>query len=312
MRPRQIIDGGSHQVVEGRGGERIAVWEYAPRHSGVAVSPVTVVFAHGWTLAHTVWVPFIEQVQAEHNVRVIAYDQPGHGDSTLGKDYRATIRALGETLTDVLDATVPEGPVVLAGHSMGGMTIMAYAGAHPEEIGTRVRGALLVGTTAGDITRRFQGFETTVMRVFNRAPMIPTGNLVTQRGQRHTLFGDRCDPADLAFTVRVMSMTPLPTLSRYYLALMEHDETEHLGVLAGAPTVVMVGEKDRLTSVRHARRMHTAIPGSRLVVVPGAGHMLMFEAPNLLGLELSHLIDAAEAAGATDEGAGPGQAAAGG
>ena len=297
MRPRQVIDGGSHQVVEGRGGERIAAWEYAPDHSAGPVSPVTVVFAHGWTLAHTVWIPFIEQVQAEHNVRVIAYDQPGHGDTTLGSEYRPTIRALGETLVDVLDATVPEGPVVLVGHSMGGMTIMAYAGAHPEEIGTRVQGALLVGTTAGDITRRFQGVETAVMRVIRRAPMIPTGNLITQRGQRHSLFGDRCDPADLAFTVKVMSSTPLPTLSRYYLALMDHDETEHLGVLAGTRTVVMVGEKDRLTSVRHSRRLHTAIAGSRLVVVPGAGHMLMFEAPQLLGLELSHLIEAAESAG---------------
>lgn len=292
MRAREIVDGGAHDTVEGRGGERLAVWEYAPPRPDKPVNPVTVVFAHGWTLAHTVWVPFIELVQAAHNVRVIAYDQPGHGRSTLGSDYRPTIRALGETLADVLDATVPDGPVVLVGHSMGGMTIMAYAGTHPEAIRERVRGVLLVGTSAGDITRRYKGFESVVMRAVHRAPMIPTGNLITQRGQRHSLFGDRCKPEDLAFTVKVMASTPLPTLSRYYLALMEHDETEHLGLLAHTPTVVMVGEKDRLTSVRHARRLHTAITGSRLVVVPGAGHMLMFEAPDLLAIELTHLMTA--------------------
>lgn len=294
MTTHEIVDRGSHQTVEGRGGEVIAVWEYAPLHPGLKVSPVTVVFSHGWTLNHTVWIPFIDRLQSEHNLRVVAYDQPGHGRTTLGKEYRPTIRALGETLADVLEAVVPEGPIVLVGHSMGGMTVMAYAGAHPEAMGDRVRGVLLVGTSAGDIQRRYQGLESAVMRVIHRAPMIPTGNLITQRGQRHTLFGDRCRPEDLAFTVKVMATTPLPTLSRYYLALLEHDETEHLVSLGSIPTVVMVGEKDRLTSARHARRIHDAIVGSRLVVVPGAGHMLMFEAPDLLSLELAHLIEAAE------------------
>lgn len=296
MTPLDVVDRGSHRTVDGRGGETIAVWEYAPPRPRRKVSPVTLVFAHGWTLNHTVWIPFIERMQAAHNIRVVAYDQPGHGRTTLGKEYRPTIRALGETLADVLDAVVPDGPVVLIGHSMGGMTLMAYAGAHPEEIGDRVRAALLVGTSAGDIQRRYGGLETVVMRAIHRAPMIPTGNFITQRGQRHTLFGDRCRPEDLAFCVKMMATTPLPTLSRYYLAMMEHDETEHLSGLSAIPTVVMVGEKDRLTSARHSRRIHEAIRGSRLVVVPGAGHMLMFEAPELLALELTHLIEAAEAA----------------
>lgn len=295
MKPREIVDGGAHGTVEGRGGELVAVWDYAPPRPEKPVNPVTVVFAHGWTLAHTVWIPFIELIQAAHNVRIIAYDQPGHGRSTLGKDYRATICALGETLAEVLESTVPDGPVILVGHSMGGMTIMAYAGAHPGEIGDRVRGILLTGTSAGDITRRFKGVESVVMRAIHRAPMIPTGNFITQRGQRHSLFGDRCKPEDLAFTVKVMASTPLPTLSRYYLALMDHDETENLGHLSRTSTVFMVGEKDRLTSTRHARRMHTAVPGSRLVLVPGAGHMLMFEAPDLLAIELTHLLQGAQA-----------------
>jgi pimeloyl-ACP methyl ester carboxylesterase len=290
MKAPDIVDGGSHRTVECRGGESVAVWEYAPPRPDKPVTPVTLVFAHGWTLAHTVWIPFIELVQRAHNVRVIAYDQPGHGRSTLGSEYRPTIRALGETLSDVLEAVVPEGPVVLVGHSMGGMTIMAYAGTHPDAVAERVRGVLLSGTTAGDITRRYQAVESVIMRAIHRAPLIPTGNLITQRGQRHSLFGDRCRPEDLALTVKVMSGTPLPTLSRYYLALMDHDESENLSTLASTRTVVMVGEKDRLTSVRHARRLQSAVPGSRLVVVPGAGHMLMFEAPDLMAIELTHLI----------------------
>lgn len=292
MRTRDVVDGGSLRSITGVGGEKIAAWEYAPARPSEPAPPVTVVFAHGWTLDHTVWLPFISRIQDEHNVRVIAYDQPGHGRSSLGSDAHATIRALGETLADVIDALVPDGDILLVGHSMGGMTIMAYAGAHLGEVADRVRGILLMGTSAGEITRRYQGFESVVMKAIHKAPMIPTGPFITQRSQRNSLFGDRCEPEDLAFTVKLMAATPLPTLSRYYLALMEHDESEHIGQLAGTPTVIMVGEKDKLTSVRHARRLNAGIPNSRLVVVPGAGHMLMFEAPQLLAIELRHLIEA--------------------
>lgn len=293
MRAPHVVDTGAHETIEGRGGEQIAVWEYAPPRLGSTVDPVTLVFAHGWTLNHLIWVPLIERIQSVHNVRVVAYDQPGHGRTTLGRGYRPTIRGLGDTLADVLEHTVQEGPVILIGHSMGGMSIMAYAGAHRDEVGGRVRAVLLMGTTSGDISRRYQGFETLVMKAIHRAPMIPAGNFITQRGQRHTLFGDRCKPEDLAFTVKVMTQTPLPTLSRYYLALMEHDEADHLEVLTKVPVVIMCGEKDRLTSTRHARRVHDGIPGSRLVIVPGAGHMLMFEAPDLVLLELAQLLERA-------------------
>jgi len=292
MTVRQIIDGGAHLLVEGPDGEQVAVWEYAPPDVTRQVLPVTLVLAHGWTLDHTLWIPLIERIQAEHNVRVIAYDQPGHGATTLGKSPAATIRSLGEVLKAVIDTTVPAGqPVVLVGHSMGGMTIMAYAGAHPDEIGTRVKGVLMMGTSAGDLTRRRQALETALMRVVQRGPMIPTGHFITARGQRSMLFGDRCKREDLAYVVGVMRSTPLPTLSRFYLALMSHDEMEHLPVLAAVPTVVMCGGKDRLTSTRHARRIHEAIRGSRLVIVPGAGHMLMFEALDLLALELGALLE---------------------
>ncbi|MDO5502225.1 MAG: alpha/beta hydrolase [Actinomycetia bacterium] len=288
----EVIDGGSHHTVEGRGGEHIAIWEYAAPELGGDLAHVTVIFAHGWTLNHQIWIPFIERLQAAHNVRVIAYDQPGHGATTLGPDFRPTIRGLGETLADVIHATVPEGDdVVLVGHSMGGMSILAFVGAHPDEVSSRVRGILLMGSSAGEIKRRYQAFETAVMKAIHRAPMIPTGRFINARGQRHTLFGDRCNEDDLAFTVGIMAATPLPTLSRYYLALLEHDESDHLLLLADTPTVIMVGEKDRLTSTRHARRLHGGIPGSRLVVVPGAGHMLMFEAPDLVIFELGHLLE---------------------
>ena len=51
----------------------------------------------------------------------------------------------------MLDAVVPDGPVVLVGHSMGGMTIVALAEQHPELFGDRIVGVALISTTAGGL-----------------------------------------------------------------------------------------------------------------------------------------------------------------
>ncbi len=102
--------------------------------------------AHGWTLDQSSWARVVSALQRRHAVRVVTYDQPGHGLSTLGRGRRATVRDLGETLRAVLAEVVPDGPLVLGGHSMGGMTVMAYAGRTRRAARARPR-VLLMATT---------------------------------------------------------------------------------------------------------------------------------------------------------------------
>src|SRR6476469_7983103 len=92
-------------------------------------TPVTVVFLHGWTLDNRLWRQQIADLPARLGapVRMLAFDLRGHGPSS-GTD--ATLEQLGDDLAEVLNTLVPTGPVVLVGHSLGGMAIMEYAQRH--------------------------------------------------------------------------------------------------------------------------------------------------------------------------------------
>ena len=118
---------GTQRTVTAPDGARLAIFEH-PATNGAAQGP-TLVLAHGWTLTHESWLPVIERLQQTLPVRVVTYDQRGHGRSSAGAP-RHPIHGLGEDLHRIIEALAPEGPLVLAGHSMGGMTIMAYAAEH--------------------------------------------------------------------------------------------------------------------------------------------------------------------------------------
>src|SRR4051812_31919438 len=116
-------------------------------------SPITLVFCHGYALNLDCW--HFQRAAYRGLVRSVYYDQRSHGRSGRSSADHATIDQLGQDLKTVLDHVVPEGPVVLVGHSMGGMTIVALAERHPELFDRRVAGVALVSTTAGglDATR---------------------------------------------------------------------------------------------------------------------------------------------------------------
>src|SRR4051794_22300679 len=116
---------------------------------GVADASVTVLFSHGFTARLAEWE--LQRAALRHRARLVLWDQRGHGRSGWTKLTSATIDRTGRDLGQVLDATVPSGPVVLAGHSMGGMSILALARQRPELFGDRVVGVFLMATSAGGL-----------------------------------------------------------------------------------------------------------------------------------------------------------------
>ncbi len=274
-----------------RDGARLATWVSTPE--GAGPDTPTVVLAHGWTLQHHVWAQVVPLLQAELPVRVVTYDQRGHGESTNAGGQRgpARVRSLGEDLMDVLDAVAPTGPLVLAGHSMGAMTVIACTGAHAERLRDRLHGVLLVGASAGDVhgVGRQQRGERALMRLIAHLPLLTVGRFVTHEGQRRLLFGDDARAEDVERTRAMVSRARLTTVGRYYAALGHHDEVDGLGTLADVPTRLMVGERDRLTPVSHARRLAELVPHAELEVLPGRGHMLVFEAPQAVADHLAAL-----------------------
>ncbi|ADB30867.1 alpha/beta hydrolase fold protein [Kribbella flavida DSM 17836] len=128
--------------------------------TGSADAPVTVVLGHGWTCSTRSWHHQLEGLPAvlgPDAVRVVAYDHRGHGRSGAAPTGTTRIEQLAEDLVTVLDELVPSGPVVYAGHSMGGMTLMALADQRPDLFGERITGAVLVSTSSGQITSRAFG-----------------------------------------------------------------------------------------------------------------------------------------------------------
>ncbi|HEY0699314.1 MAG TPA: alpha/beta hydrolase, partial [Micromonospora sp.] len=135
-----------------------------PGGGATATGRPTVVFVHGFCLDRGTY-HFQRTVLTERgDLRMVFYDQPGHGRSGRLRSGEYRLERLGETLKAVIDATVPEGPLVLVGHSMGGMTIMAFAERYPELFGDRVVGTVLIATSGGRLDEAQLGLPAILAR----------------------------------------------------------------------------------------------------------------------------------------------------
>jgi len=275
---------------------------------GPADAPLTVVLAHGYTQELAVWHFQRKAFAADPaGARYVFYDQRSHGRSGRSPHEHATIDQLGRDLSRILEVTAPEGPVVLVGHSMGGMTIMALADQQPALFGSRVVGVALVATSTGklaDVTfglpaaltpvsRRVLPFLTRGMRTrpsaFERGRALGTdlGYLVAKR----MAFGTtQVSPSLVAFVEKMTADCPVDVIAEFYDTFLTHDKLEAIQVLRGVDVEIVIGTLDRLTPVEHSRAMAEFLPDAELVVVEGAGHMVQLERPALVTARLSELV----------------------
>ena len=279
-------------------------------------APETLVLAHGWTLAQAAWddvAALLAPRIAAGELRLIRYDQRGHGRSSWGHA-DISIDLLGADLGALLDQLVPTGPMVLGGHSMGGMTIMCLAAARPELFGDRVRGVALVSTSAGDLASdpRSAGGRMATLKpgLLNAAlagavvveklrALLPPSSPRHQKMVRELLYGaDATDEMVLA-GARIMHASTVRSFISFLPALGEHDKREELTALTRVPVEIFVGDSDKLTPRRHSRQLAEALPEARLHEVDRTGHMLTQERPQLVVDGLERLLAAATAGRAT-------------
>ena len=303
-RPRRAAPREPDAVVAAEDGVRLAAWvsepTAAPPRSRAdrllrrRPEPATVVLVHGWTLAAVAWERTVaELARVRPDVRVVRYDQRGHGASRTASTAAgpASIRLLGADLAAVVRALAPTGPLVLGGHSMGGMAVLSGVGHHPELLGPRTRGVLLCSTSAGGLSasgRPLVPLMAALARLPEAVNVPRAPRLLTQR----TNYGPGVDPALVAATSRAMGPVSGRSTGEWFAALMAHDERAALPALAasGAGVQVLVGDADRLTPVDHAQALAAALPQARLRVVPGAGHMLFVERPDVVVRALVELL----------------------
>lgn len=292
------------EVVTGDGA-RLHVEIVTPAGYDPARDP-TVIFSHGFALSGQVWRE--QRAALASTTRLVFWDQRSHGRSTAGEGNR-TIEQLGLDLARVVEWVADGSPVVLVGHSMGGMTVMALAAEHPDWFGTRIRAVALLATSAGGMDQEAYGLPAPLALVINhngllivrflrrRAGTIDAGrryhndlaHLITWRYS----FGSRPSLAMTEFVADQIAATPTEVIADFLPHLRDHDKSDALAALDQVEVLVMVGDTDLLTPQRHSRRIVQRVPHARLVELPDTGHMIINERSAEVNAELADLIERA-------------------
>ncbi len=268
----------------------------------------TLVFVHGFGLDMGTYHFQRQALTRRGDYRMVFYDQPGHGRSSRLTRGEYTLDMLALALRAVLEETVPTGPIVLIGHSMGGMTIMALAEAHPELFGDRVVGVVLISTSAGDLDQVTLGMPDFVTR-FTR-PLIPVvigGGRLTSGAidnirrastdlawlltRRYGFGSGKVSPALVSFVEQMNSRTSTEVVVRYLRAVYTHARYPALEPLKRTKTLVICGDDDKLTPPSHSAEICRVLPDAQFVAVPQAGHVALLERPDIVNAALDSFLD---------------------
>jgi pimeloyl-ACP methyl ester carboxylesterase len=254
------------------------------------------VLLHGITLAASIWAPQLHQLagsEAAPGFRVIACDLRGHGGSTAGTAGYG-LQVLGDDLATLLEELDLRGALV-AGHSMGGMTLMRFCGDHPDVLDERVAGVAFLATAASTPLHPLLLSRATALgaRLIDR---LDRGDPMPRRAGDNDLslmmcrlaFGKRPSAAAVEQVRACVEAMDDDALGRSGVGLLDHDVRETLGEL-DKPALIMVGSRDVLTPVRSARAIARLLPDAQFRIVPEAGHQLMQERPDEVAAELRAL-----------------------
>jgi pimeloyl-ACP methyl ester carboxylesterase len=280
--------------------------------AGPEDADLTVVFVHGYMQDMATFYfqrkAIAEAERAGMSMRAVLYDQPGHGKSGPLPRTEYGIDDLAGVLHDVLAAVAPRGPLVLVGHSMGGMTIQVFARLYEPEFRERVKGVAFFSSSAAGLDT----VETRPMRALRRLrrtvlPMLQqvagwTPDLIDRSRllagdlgwllTRRAAFGHIDPPASLVTLVERMNRrTSMQSIVGYARAILDHDETATLPLFTGLPALVVVGDEDLLTPPEHSRRLAAALGGSRFALIAEAAHSPQLEYPGEISQLLLEMID---------------------
>ncbi|MFF7294489.1 alpha/beta fold hydrolase [Streptomyces sp. NPDC008265] len=269
----------------------------------------TVVFCHGYCLGQDSW--HFQRAALRGVARALYWDQRSHGRSARGLAQAdgepVTMEQLGRDLKAVIDAAAPEGPLILVGHSMGGMTVMGFAEQFPELVRDRVVGVALVGTSPGRLDEVTYGLPAAGMGAVRRilpGVLKALGSQVelVEKGRRATAdlfagmikmysFGSRdVDPGVARFAERLIEATPIDVVAEFYPAFQVHDKTAALQRFTDIPVTVIAGDKDMITPAAHSVAIKEALPSAELVILESTGHLMMLERPETVTRLLTELL----------------------
>ena len=279
--------------------------------NGAAVP--TVVFCHGYTLSLRSWV-FQRRALKAAGYRVVLWDARGHGLSGAGPKESYEIDQLGLDLYAVISAVAPQGPLILVGHSMGGMTLMSLAEQHPELIRDRVMAVAFVATSPGGISAVSWGLGKVLGKAVHKLGPIAVGQLAGRQGLVNSVlkagreveeyfvdiysFASPVPLSIVRLTADMIFKTRIEVISDFMETFDKHDKREALEHFIGVETLVINGVHDLLTPPEHSEEIVRLIPGAEHVLVDDAGHIIMLEHGDVVSEQLLSLIGRSERAAA--------------
>ncbi|GGF09138.1 alpha/beta fold hydrolase [Williamsia phyllosphaerae] len=284
-------------AVRAADGNPINVLAYGPADGDLIVA------AHGWTCNTRHWWAQINDFA--DTCRVVVYDQRGHGETPLGKTKLST-DLLGSDLESVLQAVVPaDRRAVIAGHSMGGMSVLAWAANHPQSVERFARGVVLTSTAAVEIMQnlavipeglpRFtRPLEYAVGRMIATTPMPLPHTTVSPKMAQYIALNTQARLAHVEFCDRMISECPAVARARWGAAMLDLDVWQ--GVLnLTVPTAVVVGTDDRLTPRKHSDAIAATLEEAghlhEYLVLPHTGHMSNIEEHDAYDRLLTELLE---------------------
>lgn len=295
---------GEQVEIAGPAGTRLAVESYGPEGAPL------VLLSHGFAMTGRCW---HEQVDAlQDRFRLVTYDQPGHGRSTpptdradgrggradgRGSDHSYTLDLLGHAMHEVV-RRLPDRRFLLVGHSMGGMSALAFARLYPRLFHERVSGMLLLSTSAKAgaedvamgmgiqaLVRIQDGVERVAGLMGSRARRLAhiyrASSDLSYLMTREVGLARDADPRHVDLTEQLVLDTDIETIAALTPVLLTMDEDATLTDI-DVPTVVVVGSEDRLTPVGHAEHIARVNEDVDLIELPGIGHMTPMEAADVV------------------------------
>ena len=244
-----------------------------------------VVLAHGYAIDRHCWNVIASEL-AGRGHRVISFDQRGHGKSNIGRDGMGSSQMAGDYLAVLERHDVRNG--VMVGHSMGGFVLINALIDHADAMSRHLKGAVLMATFAGDVNRKNpqNRVQIPLIRSGLMGRLINSDKFATTMAK--TLLGDEKKPEFIAPFVKTFREQDLQGLMPILEAFVREDRYADLGRISMKCTIV-VGDKDKTTPPFHTEWLHNGIVGSKLRRVVGKGHMLNWEAPEVLIEEIAAL-----------------------
>ncbi|APQ56650.1 Alpha/beta hydrolase [Corynebacterium pseudotuberculosis] len=268
---------------------------------------VTVVFIHGFTLAASAW--HLQVAHVAHEARCLLMDLRGHGNTGEYSVEDCTLEGAADDVARVLEAAKPKGPLVIVGHSLGGMVAINFLRRYPE-FRARTAGLVLVATAVDSFAS--QGVPQVLAlpvaeKIRNAAEASPAETATLREAIAAlvaptlavTVFQTPMPPSVIDFHAQLINETPLSTYVGFLDSLQEHEEAEGVTLLSGIEGVVIVGEKDSVTPLSQAQRIVSLWPNAGLQVAPHAGHMIILEQPAIVNKAIDQMIEHAHSVGKT-------------